>query len=159
MARSLLRISPSNARDLGIHIPTQPAAAAAAAANDVVTKAASIKLAFTESIYSGGTSIGAGSLNYAAGIPAFVNPPVKTAGPPSEQSPRKKAAITKLSAMVDELMKLNAVNAITIQGRASQARRVGQPGTSSKPGPSLAQITKPIGYGQPIEGATKASGA
>jgi hypothetical protein len=111
-------------------------------------KAASVKHAWTESMYSGGTSIGAGSLNYASGIPAFVNPPVKTAGPPTEQGPqKKKAAITKLAAMADELMKLNAFTP-TLARQASQARRVGLPGHSSKNlGPGTGAISKPVGFG------------
>ena len=46
-------------------------------------KPVNTKIAFSESAYSGGT--GNGPLrNYASHIPAFVSPPVKTAGPPSE---------------------------------------------------------------------------
>jgi hypothetical protein len=119
-------------------------------------KAASVKLAqFPESQYSGGTSIG-GQLVYTNIIPPFKNPPVKTAGPPP---PTKKAEITKMSAMRDELMKLNAVNAITIGGRAAQARKVGMPKTTAPPGPSIGDIAKPVGYGEKIPGATKTGAA
>lgn len=122
-------------------------------------KAAAVKAAWAESEYSGGTGFGNYGIDKPNSVPAFVNPPVKTAGPPSEQGPRKKAAITKLAAMADELMKLNAVNAITIQGRASQARRVGQPSVTPPPGPSIGDISKPIGYGEKIPGATKTGAA
>jgi hypothetical protein len=114
-----------------------------------MAKAASAKLAWTESEYSGGTSIGAGNIDYRSYIPPFKNPPVKTAGPPSE----KDAKITKMAAMRDEIMKLNAVS--TIAGHAAQARAVGQPKTTAPPGPSIGDIAKPVGYGQKIPGATK----
>ena len=47
------------------------------------------KLAFQMSQYSGDMSLP--PMQYASGIPSFNNPPVKTAGPPSEKSRVKKA--------------------------------------------------------------------
>lgn len=110
-------------------------------------KALKVKVAFTESEYSGGTSIGGGTRVNAGYIPPFKDPPIKTAGPPSEL--RGKAA-----AMRDELEKLNGL-ATTPAGRLSQARAVGLPNTTPKK-PSVAQLTKPIGYGRPAVGATAA---
>lgn len=129
-------------------VPAPSQMVTGAASPMALAKAAEAKLAFTESMYSGGTSIGGNLVNTNI-IPPFRNPPVKTAGPPSQGKD------VKLAAMVDELMKLNAVSAITPAGRLAQSRKVGMPKTTAPPGPSIAQIAKPVGYGSPEPGTTK----
>lgn len=44
---------------------------------------------------------------------------------------------------------------VTPQGRLSAAMRVGTPRLSAPPGPSIAQVAKPVGYGRPLAGAKK----
>lgn len=77
------------------------------------------------------------SMVYASGIPSWKEPPVKTAGPPS--SGRLKTAEPGL----------------TPQSRLNSSRSIGAPKLSTPPGPSIAQISKPVGYGRPISGAAK----
>lgn len=111
-----------------------------------------VKQAFTESQYSGGT--GEGPLrNYESHIPPFVNPPIKTSGPPSEDQGKRKS---KTAAMVDELCKLNAVTSPLSQ--LTKVQKIGAPKASAPPGPSIQQVAKPMGFGRPQPGATK-SGA
>ena len=59
-------------------------------------------------------------------IPPFSAPPIKTSGPPS---------------MAASLLR--------------KRQSVGKPKTTNAPGPSIAQISKPKGYGKPMPGATK----
>jgi hypothetical protein len=114
-------------------------------------KPMNIKIAFAESMYSGGT--GRGHNNYVSQIPAFTAPPLKTAGPPSEGEDKKKKAKTKEAAMVDELMKLNAIS--SPQGQLGKTQRIGAPRVTAPPGPSIHQIAKPVGFGRPAPGSTK----
>lgn len=76
------------------------------------------------------------SMVYASGQPGRWAPPVKTAGPPSE--PEKTAA-----------------PGITPLGRLNSAKAIGAPRVGPAPGPSIAQISKPKGYGTPMSGAKK----
>lgn len=46
----------------------------------------------------------------------------------------------------------------TPAGRLTQARQVGAPKTTAPPGPSISQISKPIGFGRPLPGTTKTIG-
>lgn len=109
------------------------------------------KIGFAQSAYSGPLSDG-NSTKYESYIPPFRNPPVKTAGPPSED---KKADVVKTSAMLDEMCKLN--NVISSQGQLTKTKKVGAPKASAPPGPSIQQVAKPVGFGTPIAGATKGS--
>jgi len=95
------------------------------------------KRAFAESSYSGGLGP-YGRLKYESGIPPFQAPSLKVSGPPSE----KKAAV-------------NMPGGLTPAGRLQSARAVGMPKVTAPPGPSIAEISKPIGYGTPLPGATK----
>lgn len=109
-----------------------------------------IKVGFATSQYSG--SLGEGRFtNYASHIPPFVSPPVKTAGPPSEEKAKK----TKMAAMVDELAKLNAVNSPASQ--LAKAQKIGGPKVTAPPGPSIQMVAKPVGYGRPTAAAIKPS--
>ena len=112
-------------------------------------KPLNIKVGFAQSAYSGPLSDG-NSTKYTSYIPPFRNPAVKTAGPPSEDKSKEK-----LSAMLDELCKLN--NVISPQGSLTKTKKVGAPKASAPPGPSIQQISKPVGFGTPIAGATKSS--
>jgi len=106
-----------------------------------------MKLAFATSQYSGGP--GEGPLRrYASHIPPFRQPQLKTAGPPSE-----KTLAREKTAMLDEFCKLNAVQSPEAQITSSQ--KVGAPRTTAPPGPSIQQISKPVGYGRALAGATK----
>jgi hypothetical protein len=105
------------------------------------------KIGFAQSAYSGPLSDG-NSTKYESYIPPFRNPPVKTAGPPSEDK-------GKTAAMLDELCKLN--NVISVQGQLTKTKKVGAPKASAPPGPSIQQVAKPVGFGTPIAGATKGS--
>lgn len=66
---------------------------------------------------------------YASGIPGWKEPPVKAA---------KKEA-----------------SAITPAGRLASSRAIGAPRVTAAPGPSIAQIAKPKGFGTNIAGAGK----
>lgn len=71
---------------------------------------------------------------YRSGIPGWREPPVKTL--PSSEPKTAAAGLTPLS-------------------RLNSSRLVGAPRTTPAPGPSIAQIAKPKGYGQPLSGAKK----
>lgn len=106
-----------------------------------------LKQAFAVSQYSG--DLGPGRfVNYASHIPPFTHPPVKTAGPPSEDKGKKK-----MSAMRDELAKLNAI--ASPEAQLHKAQQVGSIKVTAPPGPSIHQIAKPVGFGRPAPGATK----
>lgn len=123
------------------------------------------KLAFAVSQYSG-TMGPSKFVNYASGQVPFRNPMLRNAGASNEelamaQKEMKKKTkgwtpLTKVSAMLDELAKLNAIQSPEAQITSSQ--KVGAPKTTAPPGPSIAQIAKPVGFGRPQPGATK-SGA
>lgn len=81
-------------------------------------------------------------------LPPFRVPQLKTAGPPSEATTEGK----KMACMREELEKLNAFSP---QTQLSSAQKEGVPKTTAPPGPSIADISKPVGYGMPLAGATK----
>jgi len=97
------------------------------------------KLAFQTSQYSG--PLGGGAFPQASYIPAFVTPPasIKTAGPPSQKKGKEKKAAVPL----------------TPKGRLSSARREGKPKFTGFSGPSVASVSKPIGFGQVAPGSGK----
>lgn len=76
------------------------------------------------------------SMVYASGIPSWREAPVKTkvSGPPSEE--KTAAGLTPMS-------------------RLNSARAIGAPRVAPAPGPSIAQIAKPKGFGMPMSGAKK----
>lgn len=96
-----------------------------------------IKTAFAVSQYSGPLSYG--KFKQESYIPPFTVPPFKTGGPSSE----KKAQLSKRAA------------ALTPAGRFASSSNIGKPKMGPPPGPSIAQLTKPKGFGVPEAGATK----
>ena len=96
-----------------------------------------IKQGFATSQYSG--SQGGGRPRYHSMIPPWRQPQLKTAGPPP---PKEKSAAIGL----------------TPASRLSQTQKVGAPKASAPPGPSIAQVSKPIGFGKPKPGAIKSFG-
>lgn len=119
------------------------------------------KLAFTESMYSGGTGPGRMSYRHPMAMPqqtGFQTQPFTTGGkfagpPPGEEEGRAP----KLSAMRAELeLLLKSANVLSPQTRLGSSQRVGAPKMSA-PGPSIAQIAKPVGWAKPLPGTTKGS--
>lgn len=95
------------------------------------------KYAFTESQYSGGLGPGR-FIQQASYIPPFRDPPLsKSGGPAAPKGKVKKAA------------------GLTPAGLLRKSQRVGAPKASAPPGPSIADISKPIGFGRKMPGATK----
>jgi hypothetical protein len=100
-----------------------------------------MKFAFALSQYSGPTSSGP-PLQYASGIPPWREEPViKTSGPPSQ--PR----------IVDKSKA--AAAALYPASRLASTKQVGAPRTTAPPGPSIAEVSKPKGYGRVLPGAGK----
>ena len=100
-----------------------------------LAKAGSVqKRAFGVSEYSG--PLVYGRFKQESYIPPFRSPAIKTAGPPSQKKVK--------SAEVSLPLKLL---------RSSQ--RVGKPRLSPPPGPSIAEIAKPKGFGSVLPGAGK----
>jgi len=120
------------------------------------------KKAYATNQYSG--NMGPGPMrNYAAGMPSYGvrgfspnDPNTKTAGPPSQGKKEKKSCgySKRASAMADELAKLNGV-ATTPKGKLYQGQNVGGPKVTAPHGPSIAEQSKPIGYGLKQPGAIK----
>jgi hypothetical protein len=94
------------------------------------------KQAFNLNMYSG--NLNPPKLRHESSIPPWSEPPVKTAGPPSEKLKGKIAA-----APMQPMARLN------------KARTIGTPKATGPKGPSIAQIAKPKGYGEPLPGAVK----
>lgn len=94
------------------------------------------KHAFAVSQYSG--PLGYGGFKQESYIPPFRSPTLKTAGPPSQK--KKKAA---------------AAAAFTPAGLLRASQRVGKPRATTPAGPSIAQISKPVGFGTTLPGAGK----
>lgn len=69
---------------------------------------------------------------YRSGIPPWSEPPVKTSG----DTEKKAAGLTPAS-------------------RLASSSAIGAPRVTSAPGPSIAQVSKPVGFGKPISGAAK----
>lgn len=93
------------------------------------------KIAFAVSQYSGPLSYG--RFKQESYLPPFQAPALKTAGPPSEKTEKSASA------------------PLTPASRFASTSLIGKPKMSAPPGPSIAQLTKPKGYGEPIAGATK----
>lgn len=133
-----------------------------------------MKVAFTTSQYSGPLGPG-GRVQYAGIVPPFRKPQFKQAGPDEEElarlqkeqnakdpfTPLAKVAKesthrtekNKLSSMRDELAKLNAIQ--SPEAQITKSQKVGLPKTTNPPGPSIQQVSKPVGFGKPLAGATK----
>jgi hypothetical protein len=120
------------------------------------------KVGFAVSEYSG--SLGEGRFtNYASHLPPFRNPMLRQSSAVNEElamaqkemhkKDKSFSPLAKLSAMRDELSKLNAVQ--SPEAQIAKSQKVGAPRLSAPPGPSVAQIVKPVGYGRPAPGATK----
>jgi len=92
-----------------------------------------VKEGFTRSEFSG--DMNPPSMKYHSSLPPFTAPPLKTAGPPSEK--QKKAGLFSPASQL------------------SKAKSVGTLKMGPPPGPSIAQIAKPVGFGKPLPGATK----
>lgn len=91
------------------------------------------KVAFTVSEFSG--DMNPGSMRYHSMIPPFRAPPLRKHGGPPPMEKEKKAA--------------------TPMGMLTKAKKVGAPRASAPPGPSISQISKPIGFGTALPGTTK----
>lgn len=101
-----------------------------------------VKQAFRESQYSGGTGPAPFS-NYASRIPPFTSPPLsKSGGPKPPKGKVKKAAGLTPAGQ-------------SPKSRLSAAQKVGKPKLTMPAGPSIADQSKPIGFGKPLPGATK----
>lgn len=137
-----------------------------------------MKLSYAVSQYSGPLSYG--SFRQASYIPPFRSPQLKTAGPPGQKKTaawgkgHTLAALTaagfgggmllrqavrqrekkkkKVSMVRDRLKEAEALSPAT---RLAQSQQVGQPRLSAPPGPSIAQVAKPKGFGQVLPGAGK----
>ena len=101
------------------------------------------KVAFTESMYSGGT--GGGHVVYTSYLPPFKVP--------SLAAPKKKQASTA-SVMVEELAKL----CTSPVAQLSQSSRIGKtPAQFSNKGLSVGQLSRPDGFGKTAPGCATAS--
>jgi hypothetical protein len=122
------------------------------------------KTSFQKSQYSGPLSMGRFSYRSAHGMPA--NPPgMKVGGPPPPGEEEEMDGFKKKEGSL-ALAARNAIEAVgewevkhaaptTPKGRLNQSMQVGAPKMTAPPGPSIAQISKPVGYGRPLPGATK----
>lgn len=108
-----------------------------------------VKISFAVSQYSGPLSYG--RFKQESYIPPFSAPPLKVAGPVSE-----KRAATVVAALIEGAGHKQASSPLTPAGRLASSSSIGQPKMGPPPGPSIAQLTKPKGYGTPMAGATKA---
>jgi hypothetical protein len=99
---------------------------------EVPNSAFKVKAGFATSQYSG--PLNPERMKYHSYLPPFSQPPVKTAGPPPSGKLKK---------------------ASTPAAMLSKAKQVGAPRATPMPGPSIAQISKPVGFGKPLAGATK----
>ena len=102
------------------------------------------KKAFAVSQYSG--TLGGGTRDI------YRPSDAKYGGPPPMEGEGKKKS--KVDAMADELAKLNGV-ATTPAGKLYQSQRVGAPKMTPPPGPSISELSKPVGYGTKAPGAVK----
>jgi len=107
----------------------------------------------TTSQYSGPLSLG--SFKMVSGIPGFNNP--ELAAKPTKQA---SSLLQFHSAFKDELRKLaggmnTATGAMHAAGKLHATQSVGAPKTTAPAGPSIAQVSKPQGFGVPISGAKK----
>jgi hypothetical protein len=102
----------------------------------------------TASQYSGPLSLG--SFKMVSGIPGFNNP--ELAAKPTKQASAFFTEVTKL-------LKLGGMNTATgamhAAGKLHATQSVGAPKTTAPAGPSIAEVSKPQGFGVPISGAKK----
>lgn len=70
---------------------------------------------------------------------------------PPFRAPQLRAAVQKQPQQI--VTKLSS--ATTPLGRLTASKRVGLPKVSAPPGPSIAQVAKPVGFGKPMPGALK----
>lgn len=115
---------------------------AAAGKRNAATLAGMRKAAFQVSQFSGTLGESVGDI--------YTPSSHKYAGPAPEEGKKR----TKAKAMTDEIAKLNGV-ATTPAGRLYSAQQVGQPKVTAPSGPSIAELSKPVGYGLKAPGATK----
>lgn len=99
---------------------------------------AGVGAGFSTSQYSGPLSFG--PFKQTSQIPGFVSPAM-TKGDP-ELEPNVKVGFA-------------ATGAMGAMGKLRSAQRVGAPKVTGFAGPSIAQIAKPKGFGQPLSGALK----
>lgn len=117
----------------------------ASPAPPVTVPALATKQAFQTSQYSGPLSYG--PFKMTSGIPPFRSPAMTKMEPSAE-----KAWMTggeKTGGMNTALDSMGPL------GRLTQTQRVGAPKTTGVAGPSIADISKPHGFGTPLAGATK----
>lgn len=107
------------------------------------------KVAFQMSQYAGAS--GLPPMRYASGIPAWREPPVKTAGPPP-QKVNEDGITTRRGKTAGVLKRANIASPAS---QLAKNQQVGAPRLTAPPGPSIAQISKPVGFGKPMSGATK----
>lgn len=108
----------------------------------------------TASQYSGPLSLG--SFKMVSGIPGFNNP--ELAVKPTKQAHALVDAFH--FGLKEELKKLaggmnTATGAMHAAGKLHATQSVGAPKTTAPAGPSIAQVSKPQGFGVPISGAKK----
>lgn len=80
-----------------------------------------------------------GNFMMASEVPAFRSPTLK-----SPLQARPQQIVEKLGGVPT-----------TPAGRLANSKRIGAPRVTPPPGPSIAQISKPVGYGKPVAGAAK----
>jgi hypothetical protein len=115
-------------------------------------KTMSMKMAMAVSQFSG--TLGGGTRDiYRPSDVKYGGPP-----PPEERGKKtkKSCGYSKMAAMADELAKLNGV-ATTPKGKLYQSQRVGSPKVTAPAGPSISELSKPVGYGTKAPGAVKGS--
>lgn len=123
-----------------------------------------IKLGFQKSQYSGPLSMGRFSYRNPLGMPS--NPQgMKVAGPPppgeeeemngfkKKEGSLSRAARNAIEAMGEWEVKQGAPT--TPQGSPNTGMQVGAAKAVAPAGPSIAQLSKPVGYGKPLPGAAK----
>jgi hypothetical protein len=100
-------------------------------------------------------ALGGGALGYALGHPilgALGGGLVGATAGSSTRSQQVTDARNRIYA--EETAKMGAAG-LTPLGRLNSAKAIGAPKTTAAPGPSIAQIAKPKGFGMPLSGAKK----
>jgi hypothetical protein len=133
------------------------------------------KVGFQASQYSGPLELGLGPMQYRnpMGMPGpssfpqheFTTRKDKLAGPPPEEEvskpAEKKASIARAALFaIGALGSWQAKYAapMTPTGKLNASQQVGAPKVTAPPGPSIAQIAKPVGFGRALSGTTKTTG-
>lgn len=115
-----------------------------------------VKTGFATSEYSGPLSMGRFVYRNPMGMPGPTSMPQRRmTTTPEPDKPRVKLSNVVARAFVELGMLEKEGYLSTPAARLSKARAVGKPRTTSPPGPSVAQIAKPVGFGTPLPGATK----